>query len=77
GIKDWGVTIYTAVNEPDVQATIPRKAYHDALQGFAEGIHKIDPALKVVPGGFARCNSDGDATLRGYAAAIGDLLEDG
>jgi hypothetical protein len=77
GIRDWGVTIFTAVNEPDVQATIPRRAYHDAMQGFAEGVHAVDPALKVVPGGFARCNSDGDATLRGYGAAIADLLEDG
>jgi len=31
----------------------------------------------VVPGGFATCNSHGDATLRGYGPAIADLFEDG
>ncbi len=77
GIVDWGVTVYTAINEPDVQATIPRADYHDALAGLADGVHSIDPALRVVPGGFATCNSDGDATLRGYGTAIADLLEDG
>jgi len=77
GIADWGVTTYAAINEPDVQATIPRDAYHDALAGFAEGIHGVNPNLKVVPGGFASCNSDGDATLRGYGPAIADLLADG
>jgi hypothetical protein len=77
GIVDWGVTVFTAVNEPDVQVTIPRDAYHDALAGFAEGIHSVNRALKVVPGGFATCNSDADATLRGYGTAIADLFEDG
>ena len=77
GISNWGATIFTAVNEPDVQATIPRDAYHDAMAGLADGVHSVDPALRVVPGGFATCNSHGDATLRGYGPAIADLLEDG
>lgn len=77
GIAGWGARIFTAVNEPDVQATIPRKAYHDAMAGLADGVHSVDRALKVVPGGFATCNSHGDATLRGYGPAIADLLEDG
>ncbi len=77
GIAGWGATIFTAINEPDVQASIPREAYHDALAGLADGVHSIDPALKVVPGGFATCNSHRDATLRGYGPAIADLLEDG
>jgi hypothetical protein len=77
GISGWGATIFTAVNEPDVQATIPRDAYHDAMAGLADGVHSVDPALRVVPGGFATCNSHGDATLRGYGPAIADLLEDG
>ncbi len=77
GVAGWGATVFTAINEPDVQATIPRKAYHDALAGLADGVHSVDPALKVVPGGFATCNSHRDATLRGYGPAIADLLEDG
>ena len=77
GIIGWGATVFTAINEPDVQNSIPRAAYHDALAGLADGIHSVDPALKVVPGGFATCNSHRDATLRGYGPAIADLFEDG
>ncbi len=77
GIANWGATIFTAINEPDVQATIPRGDYHDALAGFADGVHSVDPTLRVVPGGFATCNSHGDATLRGYGPAIVDLFNDG
>jgi hypothetical protein len=77
GISGWGVSVFTAINEPDVQASIPREAYRDALAGLADGVHSIDAALRVVPGGFATCNSAGDATLRGYGPAIADLLEDG
>ncbi len=77
GIAGWGVSTYSAINEPDVQATIPRDDYHNALAGFADGVHSMDKALRVVPGGFATCNSHGDATLRGYGTAIADLLEDG
>jgi hypothetical protein len=77
GIKDFGATIFSMTNEPDVQNTIPKRDYHDALEGFADGIHSVDPVLKVVPAGFAACNIDGDATLRGYGPAITDLLESG
>jgi hypothetical protein len=77
GIHGWGATVFTAINEPDVLANIPRDAYRDALAGFADGVHGIDPTLKVVPGGFATCNSAADATLRGYGPAIAGLLEDG
>eukprot|EP01037_Dinobryon_pediforme_P015537 gene15537-15684_t len=77
GILNWGISIYTAINEPDVQASIPRTAYHDALAGFADGIHSINRALRVVPGGFATCNSHADVSLNGYGPAIADLLEDG
>ncbi|WP_246721872.1 hypothetical protein [Methylosinus sp. H3A] len=76
-VTGWGVTIFTAINEPDVQATIPRDDYRRALEGLADGVHRVDPNLKVVPGGFATCNSQGDATLRGYGPAIAPLLKDG
>lgn len=77
GIENWGAEIFTAINEPDVQATIPRETYRDALAGLADGVHSVDAALRVVPGGFATCNSHGDATLRGYGTAIAGLLQDG
>jgi hypothetical protein len=77
GISDWGATVFTAINEPDVLASIPHEVYRDALAGFADGVHGIDATLRVVPGGFATCNSAGDATLRGYGPAIAALLEDG
>lgn len=77
GAGDWGVTVFTAINEPDVQATIPHAAYRDALAGFADGVHSVDRSLRVVPGGFATCNSHGDPTFRGYGTAIADLLNDG
>ena len=77
GVVGWGVTVFTAINEPDVLQNIPREAYHDALAGLADGVHSVDPALKVVPAGFATCNSHRDATLGGYGPAIKDLLEDG
>lgn len=77
GIANWGATIFTAINEPDVKAIIPRKDYHDALAGLADGVHSVDKSLRVVPGGFGTCNSHRDATLRGYGPAIADLLEDG
>ncbi|WP_367142026.1 hypothetical protein [Rhodoplanes sp.] len=77
GVRGWGATIFTAINEPDVQATIPHAAYRDALAGLADGVHSVDRTLRVVPGGFATCNSHGDATLRGYGPAIAPLLQDG
>ena len=77
GIRDWGATVFTAINEPDVQATIPREDYRDALAGLADGVHSVDTKLRVVPGGFATCNSHSDATLRGYGPVIANLLADG
>jgi len=77
GAGDWGVSIFTAINEPDVQATIPPEDYRNALAGLADGVHSVDPTLRVVPGGFATCNSHGDPTLRGYGTAIADLFNDG
>jgi len=77
GIRNWGAEIYTAINEPDVLANIPHDVYRDALAGLADGVHSIDRTLRVVPGGFATCNSALDATLRGYGPAIAGLLEDG
>ncbi|MCM3702102.1 hypothetical protein [Paenibacillus macerans] len=77
GIQDWGVSIYTAINEPDVENAISKTDYHNALEGLADGVHSVDPSLKVNPGGFARANSHSDFTLRGYGPAIADLYNSG
>ncbi len=57
GIKDWGITEYMAFNEPQWHerrhpGTMPAAAYRSALHGLADGVHSVDPALKVSPGGF-------------------------
>jgi hypothetical protein len=56
GVTDWGVVYYSAINEPMWQANnptpIPPEAYAAALEGLADGVHAVDPALKVSPGGY-------------------------
>ena len=57
GIRDWGITEYMAFNEPQWHeirhpGTMPAAAYREALRGLADGVHSIDPKLKVSPGGF-------------------------
>jgi hypothetical protein len=56
GITDWGVVYYSAINEPMWQANnptpIPPEAYAAALEGLADGVHAVDPTLKVNPGGY-------------------------
>jgi hypothetical protein len=64
-VTGWGVTVFTAMNEPDVQAIIARDDCRRALEGLADGVHYVNRDPKVVPGGFATCNLHGDATLRG------------
>jgi hypothetical protein len=55
-IKDWGITTYTAFNEPMWQENnptpIPPDQYAIALEGLADGVHSIDAKLCVNPGGF-------------------------
>ena len=77
GVKGWGVTVFSAINEPDIDNLISKTAYHDALAGLADGVHTVDRTLGVIPGGFATCNSALDPKLRGYGTAIADLLNDG
>jgi hypothetical protein len=56
GIRDWGVVFYSAINEPMWRANnptpIPVDAYAAALEALADGVHAVDPALKVSPGGY-------------------------
>lgn len=77
GIYNWGLTVYSAINEPDLYNNIPKQAYHDALKGLADGVHSIDSSLKIIPGGFMSPNAYNEHDLRGYGAAIADLMNDG
>ena len=56
GISDWGVTIYTAFNEPmwkdNNPRPIPPDQYAFALEALADGVHSIDAKLCVNPGGY-------------------------
>jgi hypothetical protein len=56
GIQDWGIDFFTAVNEPmwrDNNPTpIAPEAYAAALEGLADGVHEVDPKLRVSPGGY-------------------------
>jgi len=82
GIRNFGVTIYEAINEPDISklsghAPIPGRAYHDALKGLADGVHSINSALKVNPGGFGGVCANKDYTLQGLGPVIADLWNNG
>lgn len=91
GISNWGVSLYQAFNEADysgVWGAIPKNAvnplndkfqgnYHDALRGLANGVHSVNPALKVVPGGFATPNAMTNYALNGFGAAIVNLWNSG
>jgi len=83
-IHDWGITIYQGLNEPDEERNPTNKipitgpsSYVSALEGLAEGVHSVSPALAVIAGGFGSQNSAGSYTLQGYGPAIAGLLNDG
>ncbi len=56
GIRDWGVTYYSAVNEPmwrnNNPTPIPPEDYARAIEGLADGVHAVAGTLRVSPGGY-------------------------
>jgi Secretion system C-terminal sorting domain len=83
-ITNWGISVYTAINEPDINSPyVPRtkaegaENYHDALEGLADGIHSIDTSLSAMPGGWASQNAFSWNDANGYATAIVDLINNG
>lgn len=83
-ITNWGISVYTAINEPDINSPyVPRtiaegaENYHDALEGLADGIHSIDTSLSAIPGGWASQNAFSWNDANGYATAIVDLINNG
>jgi hypothetical protein len=77
GIRDWGIQVFQAINEPDGSQTLPVGEYVAMLKGLAAGVHSIDSGLAVIPGGFMSENAGSSHTLRGYGTAIAPLLNDG
>ncbi len=60
-ITNWGITRYSAINEPlfgltgdDVPANLhfPVANYIAATRGFANGVHSVSASLQVAPGGL-------------------------
>jgi len=79
-IHDWGVTLYEAINEPNIDKTIALtgpSSYFAALEGLADGVHAVNPNLAVIPAGLATKGAGGDRTLNGYGKAIAPLLNSG
>lgn len=83
-IKNWGISAYSAINEPDINSPYVPKTkaqgpenYHDALEGLADGIHSIDTTLSAIPGGWASQNASSWNDANGYATAIVDLINNG
>ncbi|MBP2830675.1 DNRLRE domain-containing protein [Aquimarina sp. U1-2] len=61
GITNWGITQYSAINEPlygltvdDVPSNLhfPVTDYIAATRGFANGVHSVSATLEVAPGGL-------------------------
>ncbi|MBL7106173.1 MAG: hypothetical protein ISS77_01025 [Phycisphaerae bacterium] len=83
GIEDFGITIYTAMNEPDgtggfrVDSTPNAQDYANALEGLADGVHSVNSLFKVLPGGFSSPNAYNDWTLRGLGPVIATLFNQG
>ena len=80
-IENWGVTLYSAFNEPDAMRrdsnALTFSEYATALEGLADGVHEVDSSLRVIPGGFMSANAFSDYTLGGYGVAIAPLLNNG
>jgi subtilase family serine protease len=77
GVTGWGISVYSAINEPDNAQDIPFATYVDALRGLADGARSVDASLKVIPGGFMSINAFRSDTLQGYGPAIAPLLNNG
>jgi hypothetical protein len=84
GYFGTNVPYYAAVNEPDMaiytggtSAVIPPADYATALGNLASGVHSVNSALKVIPGGYGAPASYHSWTAGGYPAAIASLLSSG
>lgn len=84
GIPDFGITVYTAINEPDGEANFTQPtgipgpvAYGAAMGGLAAGIKSVNASLVVLPGGFMSANAYDDWTLGGLGKVLAPLWNNG
>lgn len=79
GIHDWGISFYSAINEPtwkDNNPTpIPPDAYAEALEGLADGVHEVDASLHVSPGGWIEGSLFSNKSP--YVKAVAPLFNNG
>jgi len=56
GVSGWGITCYTAVNEPTWKSNNPTpivpEQYAKALEGLSDGVRSVSEKLTVSPGGY-------------------------
>lgn len=79
GFTGRGIESWAAINEPDGPRAegIAPDDYRNMLQGFADGIHAVDPDARVYPGGYLSANRDQEYTAHGRLPAIAPLLNNG
>ncbi len=77
GINNWGITQYQAINEPlfGNVTNFPVTDYLAATKGFADGVHDVDPSLKVSPGGLQEVPLF--TNTNPYMSGIATMLNDG
>eukprot|EP00039_Didymoeca_costata_P006512 m.90946 g.90946 ORF g.90946 m.90946 type:complete len:457 (+) comp13283_c0_seq1:117-1487(+) len=82
--EGYGVTRFTAINEPDDEnqftndtLTPGPEEYAAAIRGLARGVKSVDATLSVMPGGFMSVNAFDDCTLRGLGKHLAPLWNDG
>lgn len=84
----WGITVYTAINEPDGGSgnlsflpggALPGPtAYAEALSGLSAGVKGVlGAAATVCPGGFMSVNAFDDPSLRGLGPFLAPLWNSG
>jgi len=82
GIRDYGICVYTAMNEPEgtdfgQKGKLGPDKYVAALRGLGNGVHSVDPHLVVAPGGFKNANAFCDWKLDGIGPALAPLYNAG
>ena len=86
--SSWGVTVFTAINEPDGGSgnlsflpggALPGPAaYVEALSGLSSGVKGVlGAAATVCPGGFMSVNAFDDPSLRGLGPFLAPLWNSG
>ena len=68
--------VFSDTEEKRNRGRIAPADYFQAIKGYADGIHSVNAAFKVVPGGFVGDNGHQDATNKGYSSVLAELFND-